>query len=109
MTNKELIEQMRALQEMGATMVDTASAASLCDRLEAAEAEIERLRNKWWEEGISEMGVYPQAIRGAGELDYEERSQFQNGWNACVIEYAVMLTKLLNERPHDQQRADSQK
>lgn len=46
MTNKELIEQVRALHEMGATMVDVDSAVSLCDRLEAAEAEIESLGAK---------------------------------------------------------------
>lgn len=44
-TDKELIEEVRALQNMGAKMIDEPTCTALADRLEAANAEIERLKS----------------------------------------------------------------
>jgi hypothetical protein len=53
MTNKELIEKMRGLQEQGYLLIKVDSVALLCNRLEAAEAEIESLRAKAYAAGIA--------------------------------------------------------
>lgn len=45
MTNKELIEKMRGLQEQGYLLIKVDSVALLCNRLEAAEAEIDKLKD----------------------------------------------------------------
>ena len=34
---------------------------------------------------LSDIGIYPQAITG-GNNPYKERSDYQNGWNAAVME-----------------------
>ena len=96
MTNKELIEQMRALQEMGATMVDTASAASLCDRLEAAEAEIEA-HTKWVqsaEQNFHSLEEKIDKLKGLirwvkGWIEYEEWRLFPDGPEKAEIEKIV--------------------
>ena len=45
---------------------------------------------------ITDVGVYPKAVRGTGDGDYEERSDYQNGWNAAtkdVIDRYVVCSR----------------
>lgn len=35
-----------------------------------------------------DVGIYPKAMRGFGDKDYEERTQYQEGWNAACLEIA---------------------
>jgi hypothetical protein len=41
------------------------------------------------------MGIYPAAVQGCGEHDYEQRDGYKNGWNACIMEYGVKLDKAI--------------
>lgn len=69
----------------------------LARRLKAANIENERLRNRWWMNVITEVGVYPASVSGGGEFSYENRTDFMEGWNACVTQYGLELTKALRE------------
>lgn len=42
-----------------------------------------------------DMGIYPAAVRGWGEQDYEQRDGFKNGWNACITEYGHKTFSIL--------------
>jgi len=46
----------------------------------------------------SDMGIYPQAMKGFGdERDYEQRDGYKNGWNACVMEYGQKISEVLRK------------
>lgn len=64
-----------------------------------------------------DVGIYPKAIRGFGDEDYEERTQYQEGWNAACLEIArsdesviglvkakLMALKAENERLREEVR-----
>lgn len=40
-----------------------------------------------------EIGVYPKAFQGK----YEERNDYQNGWNACYMRHLEEVTRILGE------------
>lgn len=41
-----------------------------------------------------EIGVYPQAVLG-GDYPYEKRTDFMQGWNACVCNYGHEISKAI--------------
>jgi len=43
-----------------------------------------------------ELGIYPAKVTG-GPNPYEERNDFQNGWNAAVIKMAEEQARVLVE------------
>jgi hypothetical protein len=43
---------------------------------------------------IYDIGIYPRAIIG-GPNAYSERSEWQNGWNACAMEMVKKITSAL--------------
>jgi hypothetical protein len=46
---------------------------------------------------FANTGIYPQAISG-GPNAYSERSEWQNGWNACAMEIAKKIASALAAR-----------
>lgn len=61
-------------------------------------------------EGVSSnMGIYPQAIKGMGEeKDYEQRDGYKNGWNAAVLNYGQSLSKAVFEAMDEQTNQDTE-
>lgn len=49
---------------------------------------------------IDSMGIYPQSVKGSTK-DYEQRTEFMDGWNAAVIEITrkyVDIAKALEDK-----------
>lgn len=69
--------------------------AALREELEQVKAERDA-----WENAHHDIGLYPAAMRGFGSADYEQRSDYQNGWNAAVKafleEYIAQMKALSN-------------
>ena len=73
MTEIELLkEQIR---------VAYAAYQNLHERHQLAQAQIKRLRDAL--DAATDVGIYPQSVKGNpdGKGDYEERTEYMNGWN----------------------------
>lgn len=47
-------------------------------------------------ESITDMGIYPQAVRGCkDESNYEQRDGFKNGWNEAVMTFMIKARNII--------------
>lgn len=56
-----------------------------------------------YEAASDNLGIYPEKVSG-GDRHYEKRSDWQEGWNACVLkqaEYLVVVERWLRSLPED--------
>lgn len=95
---ERLADELReAVQSLRRTPLPIADVAPLLQRgadgLDVAETRFRMLVHEM-RNVSSEMGIYPQAIKGHGdERDYTERDGYKNGWNAAVMEYGTALAE----------------